>query len=276
MAWNTKELYEKQHPEKVFPVGTKVSFKNPGDQLKYGGYAPYDSIMGVVERLCVGKLDCRIVLWPSDALPRHVATSDLIAVPPEVVLPFKVGDKVKIKKGLKLIQYGARLSRHVGTVERIYDEVSVTVQFPEFFNTNIYANSDLKLAPVKLARPKPTFKVGDLVKVKKSVKQPAYNWGEVKPGDLGIISKVGPTVSVDFPNQANWSSLPSELELIPLDPNRGIIQSGNLTIGIGTGKLAGLKHDHICFLLDGKQVGYINHTKPTGNPLDLREAILIG
>lgn len=63
------------------------------------------------------------------------------------------------------------------------------------------------------------FKVGDKVRVKTSVTTPKYKWGTVNHNSIGVVISVssnGKDVKVDFKQQANWTGLESEMELVPV------------------------------------------------------------
>lgn len=51
------------------------------------------------------------------------------------------------------------------------------------------------------------FKVGDKVRVKKSVMTPTRGWGKINHKSVG-------TIYVDFPEQNGWACVPNEIELI--------------------------------------------------------------
>lgn len=58
------------------------------------------------------------------------------------------------------------------------------------------------------------FKVGDKVRLKLSVKNPQFRWGEVKPGDEGVVVEVGRnSLYINFPRQWCWRALDEEIEL---------------------------------------------------------------
>ena len=62
------------------------------------------------------------------------------------------------------------------------------------------------------------IKVGDRVRVKPSVTTPKYKWGSVNHSSIGTVvslSSNGKDVKVDFPQQANWTGLISEMEVVP-------------------------------------------------------------
>lgn len=62
-----------------------------------------------------------------------------------------------------------------------------------------------------------TFKAGDKVRVKPSVSDPVYAWGEVSPGDVGTVRSVddiGFDMIVDFSAQRGWMADTDEMELV--------------------------------------------------------------
>ncbi|GAB6021505.1 E3 ubiquitin-protein ligase herc2 [Chamberlinius hualienensis] len=62
------------------------------------------------------------------------------------------------------------------------------------------------------------IKVGDRVRVKATVTTPKYKWGSISHRSVGIVTSISPSgrdVTVDFPQQSNWSGLLSEMELVP-------------------------------------------------------------
>ncbi|GFS15828.1 E3 ubiquitin-protein ligase HERC2, partial [Elysia marginata] len=62
------------------------------------------------------------------------------------------------------------------------------------------------------------IKVGDKVRVKPSVKKPTYKWGSVTHASIGTVTGIminGQDITVDFPQQAHWTGVISEMELVP-------------------------------------------------------------
>ena len=60
--------------------------------------------------------------------------------------------------------------------------------------------------------------VGDQVRV--AVQAPSFGWGEVRPSSIGLVMSFddGGIATVNFPTQANWHGLGSELELVHSQP----------------------------------------------------------
>lgn len=64
------------------------------------------------------------------------------------------------------------------------------------------------------------WSVGDTVKVKKSVCKPEHDWGKIKPGMVGTITKLDvydpDKAKVDFPAQTGWLAHLPEMEKVGL------------------------------------------------------------
>ena len=66
------------------------------------------------------------------------------------------------------------------------------------------------------------IKVGDKVRVRPTVATPKYKWGHVTHQSIGTVTAIGtngPDVTVDFAEQAHWTGLLSEMELVPQTHN---------------------------------------------------------
>ncbi|KAL1138806.1 hypothetical protein AAG570_008868, partial [Ranatra chinensis] len=64
----------------------------------------------------------------------------------------------------------------------------------------------------------PPIKVGDRVRVKPSVTVPKFKWGYIDYTSVGVVTGIsysGRRVTVNFPQQSNWTGLISEMELVP-------------------------------------------------------------
>lgn len=63
-----------------------------------------------------------------------------------------------------------------------------------------------------------SIKVGDKVRVRPSVVTPTYKWGSVTHRSVGTVTAVisnGRDITVDFPQQAHWTGVIDEMELVP-------------------------------------------------------------
>ncbi|XP_021378315.1 E3 ubiquitin-protein ligase HERC2-like isoform X2 [Mizuhopecten yessoensis] len=62
------------------------------------------------------------------------------------------------------------------------------------------------------------IKVGDKVRVKPSVTMPTYKWGSVTHHSIGTVTAINPNgrdLTVDFPQQAHWTGIIDEMEIVP-------------------------------------------------------------
>ncbi len=62
------------------------------------------------------------------------------------------------------------------------------------------------------------IRVGDRVRVRPTVDTPKYKWGSVSHGSVGVVTSIAPNgrdLTVDFPQQSNWTGLFSEMEVVP-------------------------------------------------------------
>jgi E3 ubiquitin-protein ligase HERC2 len=81
-----------------------------------------------------------------------------------------------------------------------------------FANVEILGNAHSPTAPSA------PFKPGDKVRVKRSVHTPKYKWGSISHQSVGVVQTLnrnGIDVTVNFPEQANWTGVISEMELVP-------------------------------------------------------------
>ncbi|XP_014251481.1 E3 ubiquitin-protein ligase HERC2 isoform X1 [Cimex lectularius] len=66
--------------------------------------------------------------------------------------------------------------------------------------------------------PPPPIKIGDKVRVRSSVTVPKFKWGYIDHNSIGVVIGVsysGRRVTVNFPEQSNWTGLISEMEVVP-------------------------------------------------------------
>lgn len=63
------------------------------------------------------------------------------------------------------------------------------------------------------------FNVGDEVMVAPEVKRPHFGWGDIKPGDIGVVKWcVNKTVMyIDFPKHRGWKGTAHEMILASLE-----------------------------------------------------------
>lgn len=66
--------------------------------------------------------------------------------------------------------------------------------------------------------PPPPIKIGDKVRVRPSVTVPKFKWGYIDHNSVGVVTGIsynGRRVTVNFPEQSNWTGLISEMEVVP-------------------------------------------------------------
>ncbi|CAH1402584.1 unnamed protein product [Nezara viridula] len=66
--------------------------------------------------------------------------------------------------------------------------------------------------------PPPPIKIGDKVRVRPSVTVPKFKWGYIDHNSIGVVTGIsysGRRVTVNFPEQSNWTGLISEMEVVP-------------------------------------------------------------
>ncbi|XP_073672917.1 uncharacterized protein [Garra rufa] len=70
-----------------------------------------------------------------------------------------------------------------------------------------------KVSDLSAKRPSVDIVVGDRVRVKPSVVTPTHKWGSVTHLSVGVVKKIqGDLLTVDFPEQRNWTGVVSEME----------------------------------------------------------------
>jgi hypothetical protein len=101
----------------------------------------------------------------------------------------KVGDLVRLRPSLGNLVFGWGRSRHgeVGRIRSVGSE-RVVVDFA--------SHSGFRCAPFEVQQAQ-WLEIGDVVRVKASIKEPEFGWGSVRPGDTGVVLEVS-----DQANQA--------------------------------------------------------------------------
>ena len=130
---------------------------------------------------------------------------------------FNVGDMVEVLKTGGII--GLHVGDHVTVEEVSGGEIR---KIDGIDSVYCYSNNWYKLVkkaepvnpkPKKMATSIVHFEIGDRVRV--SVEEPIYGWGNVNNEDIGIITKVtAGSVYVNFPRQGSWHCSREELELV--------------------------------------------------------------
>eukprot|EP01063_Lacrimia_lanifica_P039613 TRINITY_DN872_c0_g1_i1.p1 TRINITY_DN872_c0_g1~~TRINITY_DN872_c0_g1_i1.p1 ORF type:complete len:2135 (+),score=712.24 TRINITY_DN872_c0_g1_i1:61-6465(+) len=84
-------------------------------------------------------------------------------------------------------------------------------------------------APCTKPTPSTTIEEGSKVRVRAAVKEPAFDWGRVRPGDVGAVIRMdAPNCYVEFPRCKKWKASLADLELAPLDVQRGTVHNPSL------------------------------------------------
>ncbi|XP_026146841.1 tripartite motif-containing protein 65-like isoform X2 [Carassius auratus] len=133
-----------------------------------------------------------------------------------------VGDRVRVKPSIITPKHnwGRNVThKSVGVVKDIKDDDSVVVDFPGHANwkgilseMELVTNDNDEIGPSNLD---PSIKIGDKVRVKPSVVTPTHKWGAVSHKSIGVVQKIqGDSLTVDFPEQKNWTGIVSEMEIV--------------------------------------------------------------
>uniref|UniRef100_A0A671NF66 Tripartite motif-containing protein 65-like n=1 Tax=Sinocyclocheilus anshuiensis TaxID=1608454 RepID=A0A671NF66_9TELE len=133
-----------------------------------------------------------------------------------------VGDRVRVKPSITTPKHnwGRNVThKSVGVVKDIKDDDSVVVDFPGHANwkgilteMELVTNDDDEIGPSSLDS---NIKIGDKVRVKPSVVSPTHKWGAVTHKSIGVVKKIqGDSLTVDFPEQKNWTGIVSEMEIV--------------------------------------------------------------
>uniref|UniRef100_A0A671NF72 Tripartite motif-containing protein 65-like n=1 Tax=Sinocyclocheilus anshuiensis TaxID=1608454 RepID=A0A671NF72_9TELE len=226
-----------------------VSSSSGSDELQSFSFQPYCSFEDVRKRICelIGRLETTCTQEISKTVNKEIQ-GDLLTVDfPEqrnwtgVVSemehvsgagsdlstkngPFDidVGDRVRVKPSITTPKHnwGRNVThKSVGVVKDIKDDDSVVVDFPGHANwkgilteMELVTNDDDEIGPSSLDS---NIKIGDKVRVKPSVVSPTHKWGAVTHKSIGVVKKIqGDSLTVDFPEQKNWTGIVSEMEIV--------------------------------------------------------------
>lgn len=94
-----------------------------------------------------------------------------------------------------------------------------TVYWMRFVHIELLEPSSItndQMASCSSSNVEPTIMIGSFVRIQQNVSTPRYKWGSVAPNSIGVVTAINENgdVSVDFPQQFNWSSHISEIELV--------------------------------------------------------------
>ena len=123
----------------------------------------------------------------------------------------KVGDRVRVKRSVSNPMYGWGSVSHAssGTLTEIQDDGDVKIDFTSRSGWNG------RLEEIEMDDRAPTaLKVGDRVRVKRSVTNPKYHWGSVTHESSGTLKRIDDDgdVVVDFACQSGWDGVLEEIE----------------------------------------------------------------
>ncbi|XP_077076094.1 E3 ubiquitin/ISG15 ligase TRIM25-like isoform X3 [Siphateles boraxobius] len=128
---------------------------------------------------------------------------------------FKVGNRVSIRSSVKEPKYGWGSVTHnsIGVIKKIQGG-SLTVDFPEQIEwTGVL--SEMELVSSDVSEPL-SLSPGARVRVKPTISTPANGWGSVTNHSIGeVVAIDGTKVTVNFPEQSNWTGIVSEMEAVP-------------------------------------------------------------
>lgn len=171
-----------------YPVGTKVIVKTADDQ----------------DSMAVDPEDIK-------GIPHLYLSSDMLE-PLTSETVFKVGDKVKIKSSVKEPIYGlgaVTVKNEEGIVRAIYSD-SIYIDFPS--QKTWQADS----SEIELSVPEKRFKIGDKVKISKSI--PYYGIGDMysHEDEVGRVYAVESNghLSVNFSSMHTWRAAPTDVVLV--------------------------------------------------------------
>ncbi|KTG45016.1 hypothetical protein cypCar_00003307, partial [Cyprinus carpio] len=192
-----------------------VSSSSGSDELPSFSFQPYCSFEDVRKLIC--DLTGRLETTCSQEISKTInKVSDLSTKRPP--FDFVVGDRVRVKPSVvtPIHKWGSVTLLSVGVVKKIQGEW-LTVDFPEQRNwTGVVSEMEhvtgAGSGPSSLDS---NIKIGDKVRVKPSVVTPTHKWGAVIHKSIGVVQKIqGDSLTVDFPEQKNWTGIVSEMETV--------------------------------------------------------------
>ncbi|KAL0220351.1 hypothetical protein RCL1_000205 [Eukaryota sp. TZLM3-RCL] len=255
------ELADGQHRGPVVSINSKVRMK---PDAEYRFLPPPDPLaIGTVTDILAD--DCTIDFPFSSSFLAHV--DDLIlldsehnpvatpSVPPLPTIPgFRIGQKVRVKSSISepKFKWGNVKKGEVGTIKKIDDDVTGVVDFTSQSNWRAYL-PDMEsaedepiitdLLPVEDVVPAGERgllpRVGDYVRVKSTVSQPAFQWGNVRPGDVGKLISINidnGECRVSFSSHQNWHAKLEELEVVDVETGSEVetlVHSSSVRITVG-------------------------------------------
>uniref|UniRef100_A0A9J7ZE68 FinTRIM family, member 97 n=1 Tax=Cyprinus carpio carpio TaxID=630221 RepID=A0A9J7ZE68_CYPCA len=210
-----------------------VSSSSGSDELPSSSFQPYCSFEDIRKLICelAGRLETTCMQEISKTITN---VSDLSAKRPHFTFDIVVGDHVRVKPSVvtPTHKWGSVTHLSIGVVKKIQGDL-LTVDFPEQRNwTGVVSEMERVTSagsgPSSLGS---NIKIGDKVRVKPSVVTPTHKWGAVTHKSIGVVKKIqGESLTVDFPEQKNWTGIVSEMEIVA---STGLdIQNGSLILDV--------------------------------------------
>uniref|UniRef100_A0A8C2K4C7 FinTRIM family, member 97 n=1 Tax=Cyprinus carpio TaxID=7962 RepID=A0A8C2K4C7_CYPCA len=210
-----------------------VSSSSGSDELPSSSFQPYCSFEDIRKLICelAGRLETTCTQEISKTITN---VSDLSAKRPHFTFDIVVGDHVRVKPSVvtPTHKWGSVTHLSIGVVKKIQGDL-LTVDFPEQRNwTGVVSEMERVTSagsgPSSLGS---NIKIGDKVRVKPSVVTPTHKWGAVTHKSIGVVKKIqGESLTVDFPEQKNWTGIVSEMEIVA---STGLdIQNGSLILDV--------------------------------------------
>ncbi|GBG76085.1 hypothetical protein CBR_g21745 [Chara braunii] len=133
---------------------------------------------------------------------------------------FRPGDWTSVKRSVIEPKYkwGIANKSSIGIVRRVREDGELEVNFCFQANPWLADPGDMVLFDP------PPFRVGDLVKVRKTVMEPRYKWGGVTHDSVGPIVRIrdNGSLEVQFPNRAKpWLADPGDMVVVPRTFRKG-------------------------------------------------------
>ncbi|XP_051952515.1 E3 ubiquitin/ISG15 ligase TRIM25-like isoform X2 [Xyrauchen texanus] len=127
-----------------------------------------------------------------------------------------IGNRVCVRSSVTNPKHGWGEVTHssIGVIKKIQGEY-LTVDFPEQIDwIGIISEMELVTSACSELR----LSTGERVRVKPSISTPAHGWGSVTKDSIGVVLAIdGTKVTVNFPEQSNWTGIVSEMEAAPND-----------------------------------------------------------
>lgn len=203
------EEQEEPEDEDDLKEGMLVGFRDDVEKPKFGWGKANRRDKGILVQVALHK--CTV------NFPKHKGWKGLIdELEEKDADEFEVGSKVRVMKSIDKPKLGWGKVTHedVGNVIDVSGD-----RCRVLFNGARKSPLAVMVAELEVVvdevPEKPNIQVGNTVVVKPEVKDPKFQWGKVKPGDVGIITQIleDDVIRADFKRQKNWKGCLSEMQL---------------------------------------------------------------